>query len=87
MRPAAALALLAALAAVALLAERWQVVAVIAAALLALCLRAPKGRRRPYLVGCLLTAGAVLVVTPLVVVEARTCSGAGRLCPCSAGST
>ncbi len=69
MKPAAALALLAALAAVALLADRWQVVAVIAAALLALCLRAPKGRRRPYLVGCLLTAGAVLVVTPLVVVE------------------
>ena len=69
MRPAAALALLAALAAVALLAERWQVVAAIAVALLALCLRAPKGRRRPYLVGCLLTAGAVLVVTPLVVVE------------------
>ena len=68
-KPAAALALLAALAAVALLADRWQVVAVIAASLLALCLRAPKGRRRPYLAGCLLTAGAVLVVTPFVVVE------------------
>ncbi len=69
MKPAAALALLAALAAVALLADRWQVVAAIAASLLALCLRAPKGRRRPYLAGCLLTAGAVLVVTPFVVVE------------------
>lgn len=69
MRPAAALALLAALAAVALLADRWQVIALIAAGLLALCLKAPTGRRRPYLLGCFVTATAVLVVTPLVVVE------------------
>lgn len=68
MRPAAALALLSALAAAALLADRWQVPAAIVAVLLGLCRRAPTSRRRPYLVGCAITAGAVLVVTPLVVV-------------------
>ena len=69
MRPAPALALLLALAAAALVADRWQVPAVVAAVLLGLCLRAPASRRWPYLVGCALTAGAVFVVTPLVVVE------------------
>jgi energy-coupling factor transport system permease protein len=68
-RPSAALALLAAVAAAALLAERWQVVALIAASLLAVCLRAPAGRRRPYLVGCLMTAATVFLITPLVLVE------------------
>ncbi len=52
MRPAAALALLAALAAAALLADHWQVPAAIAVVLLALCLRAPASRRWPYLLGC-----------------------------------
>lgn len=69
MRPAAALAMLLALAAAALLTDHWQVPAAIAAVLLALCLRAPASRRWPYLLGCLTTAGAVLLVTPLVVVE------------------
>jgi energy-coupling factor transport system permease protein len=68
-RPAAALALLAAVAAAALLAERWQVVALIAASLLAVCLRAPAGRRRPYLLGCGMTVAAVFLITPLVLVE------------------
>jgi energy-coupling factor transport system permease protein len=68
-RPGAALALLAAVAAAALLAERWQVVAFIAASLLAVCLRGPAGRRRPYLLGCGMTAAAVFLITPLVLVE------------------
>ena len=69
MRPAAALALLAALAATALLADHWAATAVIATLLLGVCLRAPAARRRPYLVGCAVTAVGVLLVTPLVVVE------------------
>jgi energy-coupling factor transport system permease protein len=68
-RPGAALALLAAVAAAALLAERWQVVALITASLLAVCLRAPASRRRPYLLGCGMTVAAVFLITPLVLVE------------------
>jgi energy-coupling factor transport system permease protein len=81
LRPAAAFALLAALAAAALLADRWQVVAAIAAALLGLCLRAPASRRRPYLFGCVLTAGAVLVITPFVVVEGANVLWSGPVVP------
>lgn len=81
MRPAAALALLSALAAAALLADRWQVVAAIAAVLLGLCLRAPVARRRPYLIGCALTAGAVLLITPLVVVEGVDVLWSGPVVP------
>jgi energy-coupling factor transport system permease protein len=66
MRPAAAAALLAGLAAAALLAHRTISVAVIAALLLVLCLRAPAGRRRLYLVGALVSGLAVVVVTPFV---------------------
>ena len=69
MRPGPAVALLLALAAAALVADRWQVPAVVAAVLLALCLRAPASRRWPYLMGCALTAGAVFLITPFVVVE------------------
>jgi energy-coupling factor transport system permease protein len=68
-RPVAALSLLVALAAAAMLADHWQVTAAIVVLLLAACARAPSGRRTPYLVGCALTVGAVLVVTPLVVIE------------------
>jgi energy-coupling factor transport system permease protein len=81
MRPAAALALLSALAAAALLADRWQVVAAIAAALLGVCLRAPAARRRPYLLGCALTAGAVLLITPFVVVEGVNVLWSGPVVP------
>ena len=69
MRPGPALALLVALAAAALVADHWQLPALVAALLLALCLRAPASRRWPYLVGCALTAGAVFVITPFVVIE------------------
>ena len=69
MRPGPAVALLLALAAAALVADRWQVPAVVAAVRLALCLRAPASRRWPYLMGCALTAGAVFLITPFVVVE------------------
>ena len=81
MRPAAALALLAALAAAALLAERWEVVATIAAALFVACLRAPAIRRRPYLIGCLVAAGGVIVITPLVVTEGATVLWSGPVVP------
>jgi energy-coupling factor transport system permease protein len=65
-RPVAGLALLAALAATGLLAEHWVSVAIVVAILLALCLRAPASRRRPYLIGCAVTAGTVFLLTPLV---------------------
>jgi len=66
MRPAAAAALLAALAAAALLAHRTGSVAAIAVLLLVVCLRAPVGRRRLYLVGASGSGIAVVLVTPFV---------------------
>ena len=81
MRPAAALALLLALAAAALLADRWEVPAAIAAMLLCVCLRAPASRRRPYLLGCATTAGAVLVITPFVLVEGSNVVWTGPVVP------
>jgi energy-coupling factor transport system permease protein len=65
-RPAAGAALLAGLAAAALLAHRTVSVAAIAALLLVVCLRAPAGRRRLYLVGAIGSGLAVVLVTPLV---------------------
>jgi energy-coupling factor transport system permease protein len=64
--PAPAALLLAALAAAALLADRIVSVAAIAAVLLIVCLRAPAGRRRLYLVGAFGSGLAVFVVTPFV---------------------
>ena len=81
MRPGPALALLVALAAAALVADHWQVPALVAALLLALCLRAPASRRWPYLVGCALTAGAVFVITPFVVVEGGDVLWTGPVVP------
>jgi energy-coupling factor transport system permease protein len=81
MRPAPALALLLALAAAALVADHWQVPAAVAAVLLGCCLRAPSSRRWPYLFGCVLTAGAVLVITPLVVVDGVDVIWSGPVVP------
>jgi energy-coupling factor transport system permease protein len=61
-----AAALLAGLAAAALLADRTASVAVIAAVLFLVCLRAPRGRRWPYLVGTLGSGLVVFLVSPLV---------------------
>ena len=66
MSPAPAALLLAALAAAALLADRIVSVAAIAAVLLVVCLRAPAGRRRLYLVGAFASGLAVFVLTPFV---------------------
>ena len=66
MRPAAAAALLAALSAAALLAHRTASVAAIAVLLLVVCLRAPAGRRRLYLVGAIGSGLAVVLLTPFV---------------------
>ena len=66
MRPAAAVALLAALAAAALLAEHVWAVAVVTAVLLAVCLCAPRGRRRFYLLGTAVSAGALFLLTPFI---------------------
>jgi energy-coupling factor transport system permease protein len=66
MSPAPAAALLAALAAAALLADRIVSVAAIAAVLLVACLQGPAGRRRLYLVGALVSGLAVFLLTPFV---------------------
>jgi energy-coupling factor transporter transmembrane protein EcfT len=67
--PAPAAALLGAAAAAALLAERLVPVAVLAAVLLAVCLKAPAERRSPYLVGALGSAFGVLVLSPFLTTE------------------
>ena len=61
-----AAALLAALGATALVADRWIPVAAIAALLLAVCLRAPARRRSLYLLGAGVTAVSVFALTPFV---------------------
>ena len=66
MRPGAAVALLAALAAAALLAQHLAAVAIIAVVLFAVCLRAPTERRRLYLVGTLVSAGTLFLLTPFI---------------------
>jgi energy-coupling factor transport system permease protein len=64
--PVPAAALLAGLAAAALLAGRTASVAAIAVVLVVVCLRAPSGRRRLYLIGALGSGLAVVLVTPFV---------------------
>jgi energy-coupling factor transporter transmembrane protein EcfT len=65
-RPVSAVALLAALAAVALLTTHVSVAGVVTCILLAVCLRAPFGRARFYVVGTLLSGLAVFVLTPFI---------------------
>jgi energy-coupling factor transport system permease protein len=52
-----------------LLAERAATIAVLTAILLAVCLRAPRGRRWPYLVGSLGSGLSVFLVSPFLAVE------------------
>lgn len=66
MSPAPAALLLAGAGAAALLAGRIWSVAAIALVLLAVCLRAPRGRRAPYLFGALSTGLGVFVLSPFV---------------------
>jgi energy-coupling factor transport system permease protein len=66
MSPVPAAALLGGLAAAALLADRTISVAIIAAILFAVCLRAPRGRRWPYLVGTLASGLTLFLFSPLV---------------------
>jgi energy-coupling factor transport system permease protein len=66
LRPSAALAVLAALAAAALLADRAWAAGAIAAALLAVCVRSSRPARRLYLVGTAVSAAALFLVTPFV---------------------
>src|SRR5207244_4520945 len=66
MSPVPAAALLASLAAAALVADREWVVASIVVLLLAVCLKAPRARRWPYLVGTLGSALRVFLISPLV---------------------
>jgi energy-coupling factor transport system permease protein len=66
MSPAPAAALLAAAGTAALLADSLWAVAVLTAVLLAICLRAPAGRRRVYLFGVLSSSLGVLVLSPFL---------------------
>jgi energy-coupling factor transport system permease protein len=65
-RPASAIALLAALATVALVTAHVVVAGAITCLLLCVCLRAPRSRARLYIAGTLLSALAVFVVTPFI---------------------
>jgi energy-coupling factor transport system permease protein len=65
-RPGAAAAGLACVATAALLADHLVTLALLVAALLAVCARAPARRRRPYLVGALTSAFGVVVLSPLL---------------------
>jgi len=65
-RPGAAVALLAALATAALLAYHLAAVGIVALVLFAVCLRAPTERRRFYLIGTLVSAGALFLLTPFI---------------------
>ena len=67
--PVPAALLLAAAGGAALLARHPASVALLAVALLVLCLRAPARRRRPYLFGALATGAAVVVVSPFLAAE------------------
>jgi energy-coupling factor transporter transmembrane protein EcfT len=67
--PGPAVLLLTAAAAAALLAERAVTIVVVTAVLLAVCLRAPAGRRWPYLVGSLGSGLSVFLVSPFLAVE------------------
>jgi energy-coupling factor transport system permease protein len=64
--PVPAALLLAAAGAAALLADRLWAVGLLALVLLAVCLRAPAGRRRVYLFGALSTGLGVFVLSPLL---------------------
>jgi energy-coupling factor transport system permease protein len=64
--PVPAAALLGGLAAAALVADRTISVAIIAGVLLAVCLRAPRGRRWPYLVGTLASGLTLFLFSPLL---------------------
>lgn len=64
--PSAAAAALGLVAAAGLLASQLATVLVLGAALTALCLRAPRRRRRPYLLGAYLSGLGVVVVSPFV---------------------
>lgn len=66
MSPVPAAVLLGGFAVAALLADRTLSVAVIAAVLLAVCLRAPRRRRWPYLVGTLASGLVVFLLSPLL---------------------
>jgi energy-coupling factor transport system permease protein len=65
-RPAAAAALLAGAAAAALLADRIESAGLLVAVLLAVCLGAPRGRRRVYLTGILFSSATLFVVSPFL---------------------
>jgi len=67
-RPAAALALLAAAVSAALLADRWPSVLALALVLFAVCLRAPRSRRWPYLLGTLVSSLGLFLLSPLAAV-------------------
>jgi energy-coupling factor transport system permease protein len=79
--PAPAALLLAGAGAAALLAGRIWSVAAIALVLLAVCLRAPRGRRAPYLFGALTTGLGVLVLSPFLWVGDGTVLWSGPSVP------
>ncbi len=66
MSPVPAALVLAAAGSAALLSDRIWFIALLAATLLAVCLRAPARRRWPYLIGALTTGASVLLLSPFL---------------------
>ena len=79
--PGPAAALLLAAAATALLADRLAVIAAVAAVLLAVCLRAPARRLRPYLFFGLVASLGVMLFSPLLALEGGDVLWSGPVVP------
>ncbi|MDQ4081505.1 MAG: energy-coupling factor transporter transmembrane protein EcfT [Actinomycetota bacterium] len=65
----------------ALLARHLASAALLAGALLVVCLRAPRARRRPYLIGALAAGAGVVLISPLLAVEGSQVLWRGPLVP------
>ena len=79
--PVPATILLGGVAATALLAAEVAALALVVAALLAVCLRAPARRRRPYIVGALVTGGGIALLSPFLAVVGYDVLWSGPVLP------
>lgn len=76
-----AMILLAGVVAAALLATEVAALALMVAALLAVCMRAPASRRRPYIVGALVTGGGIALLSPFLAVVGYDVLWSGPVLP------
>ena len=79
--PVPATILLGGVAAAALLATELAALGIVVAALVAVCLRAPAQRRRPYLLGALVTGGGIALLSPFLAVVGYDVLWSGPVLP------